>query len=50
LLVDDLDIFLAGAAERGIAAGPVETNGAAVRFTIIADPDGSHLKVAQPPA
>jgi hypothetical protein len=50
LLVDDLDAFLVGLAERGIAVGPVETIGYAVRFTIIADPDGNHLKVGQPPA
>jgi hypothetical protein len=49
LLVDDLDAFLAGLAERNIAAGPVETIGDDVRCTIITDPDGNRLKVGQPP-
>jgi predicted enzyme related to lactoylglutathione lyase len=48
LLVDDLDAFLVGLTERGIAAGPVQTIGSAVRFTIITDPDGNRLKVGQP--
>ncbi|HVC08191.1 MAG TPA: VOC family protein [Solirubrobacterales bacterium] len=47
LLVDDLDSFLAGLKERGIAIGPVETIGDAVRFTIVTDPDGNRLKVGQ---
>lgn len=50
LLVDDLDVFLAGLTERGIAGGPVETIGDAARRTIITDPDGNRLKVGQPPA
>jgi hypothetical protein len=48
LLVGDLDIFLAGLTERGIAAGPVQMIGDAVRFAIITDPDGNRLKVGQP--
>jgi catechol 2,3-dioxygenase-like lactoylglutathione lyase family enzyme len=50
LLVDDLDAFLAGLADRGIAAGPVETIGGDVRHATIADPDGNRLKVGQPPS
>ncbi len=49
LLLDDLDAFLVGLAERGIAAGTVETMGNAVRFVIVTDPDGNRLKVGQPP-
>jgi predicted enzyme related to lactoylglutathione lyase len=49
LLVEDLDVFLAGLAERGIAAAPVEIIGSNVRRTIITDPDGNRLNVGQPP-
>jgi hypothetical protein len=49
LLVDDLDAFIAGLAERGLAAGPVGTIGEDVRFTIVIDPDGNRLKIGQPP-
>jgi catechol 2,3-dioxygenase-like lactoylglutathione lyase family enzyme len=48
LLVDDLDAFLGGLAESGIAAAPVETIATAVRRTLIVDPDGNRLKVGQP--
>jgi len=48
LLVDDLDSVLAGLAERGVKAGPVELIGAAVRQSIVADPDGNRLKLGQP--
>src|SRR2546425_2033587 len=48
LLVDDLDAFLAGLAERGIDAGPVETLGGSVRRTIVTDLDGNRLNVGQP--
>lgn len=47
LLVDDLDGVLAGLAERGIAAGPVESIGERVRFVIVEDPDGNRIKVGQ---
>jgi predicted enzyme related to lactoylglutathione lyase len=50
LLVDDLDAFLAGLAERGISAGPVETIGEEVRRATITDPDGNCLNVGQPPS
>lgn len=50
LLVDDLDGFLAGLAERGIDAGPIEITGNGVRRTIVRDPDGNCLQVGQPPA
>jgi hypothetical protein len=49
LLVDDLDAFLAGLAERGIATGPVETLGGTERHAIVTDPDGNRLNVGQPP-
>jgi catechol 2,3-dioxygenase-like lactoylglutathione lyase family enzyme len=50
LLVDELDGFLAGLAERRIEAGPVETIGDGVRQAIVTDPDGNRLKIAQPPS
>lgn len=49
LLLDDLDAFLAGLAERGIAAGPIEVMGNGVRHVTVADPDGNRLKLGQPP-
>jgi hypothetical protein len=49
LLVDDLDVFLAGLAERGIVADPVDVIGDGVSRTIITDPDGNRLQVGQPP-
>ena len=50
LLVDDLDAFLHDLAESGIAAAPVETIATDVRRTLVVDPDGNRIKVAQPPA
>ena len=50
LLVDDLDAFLAGLAERKVMAGPVKTIGDGVRVTVVTDPDGNRLQVGQPPA
>jgi hypothetical protein len=48
LLVDDLDRFIAGFAERGIAPGPIELiGGGSVRQTIITDGAGNRLKVGQ---
>jgi len=48
LLVDVLDRFIAGLAERGIAPGPIELiAGGSVRQTIIVDGDGNRLKVGQ---
>jgi glyoxylase I family protein len=49
LLVDDLDGFLSGLAERGIIADPVDVIGDGVRRTIVTDPDGNRLQVGQPP-
>ena len=40
LLVDDLDAFLAGLAERGITTSPVDTIGDAVRRTVVTDQPG----------
>jgi hypothetical protein len=48
LLVDDLDAFLAGLAERGIATDPVDVIGDGVRRTVVTDPDGNRLQVGQP--
>jgi catechol 2,3-dioxygenase-like lactoylglutathione lyase family enzyme len=48
LLVDDIDIFLAGLAERGIPSGAVETIGGGLRRTLVTDPDGNRLNVGQP--
>lgn len=48
LLVDDLDAFLVGLAERGIAPGPIETIGPAVRRATVTDPDGNRLNIGQP--
>lgn len=51
LLVDDLDAFLAGPAERGIAAGPLELIAdGTVRRVLLRDPDGNRLQIGQPPA
>jgi hypothetical protein len=49
LLVDDLDAFLTGLAERGIAASPVQTIADGVRVTMIRDLDGNRLQVGEPP-
>ena len=49
LLVDDLDAFLNGLAERGIGVGPVETMENGVRVTIVRDPDGNRLQLGQTP-
>jgi predicted enzyme related to lactoylglutathione lyase len=49
LLVDDLDAFLAGLAERGIVSGPVETIGDGVRRAEVTDPHGNRVQVGQPP-
>ena len=48
LLVEDLDEFLAGLAQRGITAGPVETISRAVRRTTVTDLDGNRLNLGQP--
>jgi hypothetical protein len=50
LLVEDLDAVLAGLAARGIEPGPVELVGGAVAQSIVSDPDGNRLKLAQLPA
>lgn len=49
LLVDDLDRFLAGLAERDIKAGPVQTMDNGVRVTMLTDPDGNRLQLGQAP-
>jgi catechol 2,3-dioxygenase-like lactoylglutathione lyase family enzyme len=49
LLVDHLDTFLAGLAERGIDAGEVESlDGDAVRRSSLRDPDGNRLNIGEP--
>ena len=50
LLVEDIDAFLGGLAERGIASGPVETMDGGVRHAYVTDPDGNRLQVGQPPS
>jgi hypothetical protein len=49
LLVDDLDGWLAGLEERGVAPGPVETiAGGSVRRSLLRDPDGNGVTLGQP--
>jgi predicted enzyme related to lactoylglutathione lyase len=48
LLVDDLDGYVAGLAERGIEAEPIESLAGAVRRTLVTDPDGNRLNVGEP--
>lgn len=48
LLVDDLDAFVAGLAERGIESDPVESLGNAARRTLVTDPDGNRLNIGEP--
>jgi predicted enzyme related to lactoylglutathione lyase len=48
LLVDDLDAFITGLAERGIEAEPVELLDGAVRRTLVTDPDGNRVKIGEP--
>lgn len=50
ILVEDLDAYIGGLADRGIAAGRVETMDNGVRYAIVTDPDGNRLKLGQPPA
>jgi len=49
LLVDDIDAFLTGLAQRGITTGPVSVIGDGVRRTEVADPDGNRIRIGQPP-
>jgi len=48
LLVDDLDAFCAGLAERGVQAEPIESVGGVVRRTSVTDPDGNRLNAGEP--
>jgi catechol 2,3-dioxygenase-like lactoylglutathione lyase family enzyme len=49
LLVDDLDGWLAGLEERGVAPGPVETIAEGrVRRSLLRDPDGNGVTLGQP--
>jgi predicted enzyme related to lactoylglutathione lyase len=51
LLVDDIDAFVSGCLERGVASDPVETMAdVGVRRTTITDPDGNRIQVGQPPS
>jgi predicted enzyme related to lactoylglutathione lyase len=45
--VPDLDALLAGIAERGIAAGPVEQVGTAGRKATVVDPDGNRISFVE---
>jgi hypothetical protein len=49
VLVDDLDEFLAGLAERAIRGSSVAMIGGDVRTTLVTDPDGNRLQIGQPP-
>ncbi len=48
LLVDDLDRELAGIAERGIEAGPIETIPGKARRANVTDPEGNRITFGQP--
>lgn len=47
LLVDDLDTFVMGRTNRGIAFDPIGTMADGARFVTVSDLDGNRLKVAQ---
>jgi catechol 2,3-dioxygenase-like lactoylglutathione lyase family enzyme len=48
LLVKNLEDHLAILAERGITAGAIETEPGLYRAVIVADPDGSMIKLFEP--
>jgi predicted enzyme related to lactoylglutathione lyase len=48
ILVDDLDEWIAGLAERGIACEPIETLPRKVRRTAVVDPEGNRIAFGQP--
>jgi predicted enzyme related to lactoylglutathione lyase len=48
ILVDDLDEWVAGLAERGIVAEPIETVPGAVRRTAVVDPEGNRIAFGEP--
>ncbi|GAA1101527.1 VOC family protein [Tsukamurella strandjordii] len=50
LFVDDLDAFLAAAAERGLHPDTQEDYDNGVRKTIFLDPDGNEIGVGGAPA
>src|SRR4051794_25911795 len=50
MLVDDLDAYLAGLADRGIASGPVDTHSGGVRVALVTDPEGNTIQLGQVPA
>jgi predicted enzyme related to lactoylglutathione lyase len=47
LLVDDLDVLLAGLAERGLAPGELEDMPGVGRKAVFTDPEGSTIAFAQ---
>ncbi len=49
LEVPDLDDALAQLAERGLAAGPVQTGGERTRFAALKDPDGNRVALLENP-
>lgn len=49
LVVDDLDETLAGLAERGLTAGPVQPGARDVRFAALHDPDGNRVTLVENP-
>ncbi|MFK0173362.1 VOC family protein [Streptomyces sp. NPDC090306] len=49
LEVPDLDKALAGLAERGLTAGPVQTGGERTRLASLEDPDGNRVTLLENP-
>ena len=50
LLVGDLDAWLDGLEERGIASGPVDMHSDGVRVALVTDPEGNTIQLGQVPA
>jgi predicted enzyme related to lactoylglutathione lyase len=49
LIVDDLDGYIEGLADRGLPVGPIDTIAGAVRKTTLTDPDGNTITLGQVP-
>lgn len=50
LVVDDIERHVAGLAERGLQAGPVDPEAEEARTATIVDPEGNQIIFAQPVA
>jgi predicted enzyme related to lactoylglutathione lyase len=50
LLVDDLEERARQIAERGLAAGPIETMAEGMHILVIFDPEGNRIQLGQPVA